>query len=161
MECEWVQHFWRTSNIKVLNTYIGSLSAMVRSLPANQETWVWSLGWEDPLEKEMATHSRILAWKIPWMEEPGRLYSPWSCKESDTTELLHFHLKSWIPFLGISVTYTLTNYGASGKEPACQHRWLKKCGFNPWVRKIPGGTAWQPTPVFLLGESHERRSLAG
>ena len=40
-----------------------------------QETWVWSLGWEDPLEKEMAIHSSTLAWKIPWMEEPGRLQS--------------------------------------------------------------------------------------
>ena len=38
-----------------------------------QETWVPFLGWKDPLEKEMATHSSILAWKIPWMEEPGRL----------------------------------------------------------------------------------------
>ena len=38
-----------------------------------QETWIQFLGWEDPLEKEMATHSRILAWKIPWMEEPGRV----------------------------------------------------------------------------------------
>ena len=40
-----------------------------------RETWVWSPGWEDPLEKEMATHSSILAWKIPWTEEPGRLQS--------------------------------------------------------------------------------------
>ena len=40
-----------------------------------QETWVWSLGWEDPLEKEMATHSSILAWRIPWTEEPGGLQS--------------------------------------------------------------------------------------
>ena len=40
-----------------------------------QETWVLSLGWEDPLEKEMAPHSSTLAWKIPWMEEPGRLQS--------------------------------------------------------------------------------------
>ena len=40
-----------------------------------QETWVQSLGWEDPLEEEMATHSIILVWKIPWMEEPGRLQS--------------------------------------------------------------------------------------
>ena len=40
-----------------------------------QETWVPSLGWEDPLEKEMATHSGILAWKIPWTEEPGGLWS--------------------------------------------------------------------------------------
>ena len=48
---------------------------MVKLLPAMQETRVRSLGWEDPLEKEMATHSSTLAWKIPWMEEPGRLQS--------------------------------------------------------------------------------------
>ena len=42
---------------------------------AVQETWVQSLGWEDPLEKEMATHSSTLAWKVPWTEEPGRLQS--------------------------------------------------------------------------------------
>ena len=47
----------------------------VKCLPAIQETWVQSLGWEDPLEKEMATHSSTLAWKIPWSEEPGRLQS--------------------------------------------------------------------------------------
>ena len=48
---------------------------MVERLPSMQETWVQSLGWEDPLEKEMATHSSTLAWRIPWMEEPGRLQS--------------------------------------------------------------------------------------
>ena len=46
---------------------------MVKNLPAMQETQVRSLGWEDALEKGMATHSSILAWKIPWTEEPGRL----------------------------------------------------------------------------------------
>ena len=66
-----------------------------------RETQVQSLGWEDLLEKEMATHSSILAWKIPWTEEPvgyspwGRKeepvgYSPWGRKELDTTEPLHF-----------------------------------------------------------------------
>ena len=45
----------------------------LKHLPAMRETWVQSLGWEDPLEKEMATHSSILAWRIPWMEEPGGL----------------------------------------------------------------------------------------
>ena len=48
---------------------------MVKRLPTMQETWVQALGWEDPLEKEMATHSSILAWKIPWTEEPGGLQS--------------------------------------------------------------------------------------
>ena len=47
----------------------------LKHLPAMWETWVRSLGWEDPLEKEMATHSSILAWRIPWMEEPGGLQS--------------------------------------------------------------------------------------
>ena len=47
----------------------------LKHLPAMRETQVGSLGWEDPLEKEMATHSNILAWRIPWGEEPGRLQS--------------------------------------------------------------------------------------
>jgi len=53
---------------------------MVKCVPIIRETWVQSLGWEDLLEKEMATHSSILAWKIPWMEEPGRLQSMGSQK---------------------------------------------------------------------------------
>ena len=56
--------------------YQASLVAkMVKRLPAMRETWIRSLGQEDPLEKEVATHSSTLAWKIPWMEEPGRLPS--------------------------------------------------------------------------------------
>ena len=54
-------------------TYL--LTRMVKHLPAMWETRVLSLGWEDLLEKEMATHSSTLAWRIPWMEEPGRLQS--------------------------------------------------------------------------------------
>ena len=50
-------------------------SQMVKNLLAIQETWVQSLGQKDPLEKEMATHSSILAWRIPWTEQPGRLQS--------------------------------------------------------------------------------------
>ena len=57
--------FWWTSLV----------AQMVNHLPTMQETRVQSLGWGDSLEKEMATHSSILAWKIPWMEEPGRLQS--------------------------------------------------------------------------------------
>ena len=51
------------------------VAQLVKNLPAMLETWVRSLGWEDLLEKEMATHSSILAWKIPWTEEPGGLQS--------------------------------------------------------------------------------------
>ena len=58
---------------------------MVKSLPAMQETWVRSLGWEVPLEKGMTTHSTILAWRIPWTEETGGPQSMGS-QELDTTE---------------------------------------------------------------------------
>ena len=51
------------------------VAQMVKRLPAVWETWVRSLGWDGTLEKEMATHSSTLAWKIPWTEEPGRLQS--------------------------------------------------------------------------------------
>ena len=53
---------------------------MVKVLPAMQETGVQSLGWDDPLEKEMATHYSILAWKIPWTEETWWGYTPWGRK---------------------------------------------------------------------------------
>ena len=48
---------------------------MVKNLPVMWQTWVWSLGWKDPLEEDMATHSSILVWRIPWTEEPGGLWS--------------------------------------------------------------------------------------
>ena len=60
---------------------------MVETPPANKETRIRSLGQEYSLEKEMATHSSILAWRIPWIEEPGGL-SPWGHKDLDTTEQL-------------------------------------------------------------------------
>ena len=55
--------------------WVSLVAQMVKSLPTMWETRVPSLGWEDPLEKEMATHSNILAWKIPWTEEPDGLQS--------------------------------------------------------------------------------------
>ena len=78
---------------------------MVKNPTAIQETWVQFLGWEDPLEKGIATRSSILPWRIPWTEEPGG-YSPQGHKESDTTEQLPLedirlkyqdldHLHSW------------------------------------------------------------------
>ena len=107
---------------------------MVKHLPAMWETQVQSLGWEDPLEKEMATHSSILAWRILWTEELVG-YSPWGRKESDTTEQLHF------TFPGSSV----------GKEPACNAGDMSSI---PGVGKILQRRKWQPTPVSLPGKSH-------
>ena len=60
------------------------MAQMVKNLPAIQETWVQSLGKEDPLEKEMATHSSILAWRIPWTKEPAG-YIALGSQEWDTT----------------------------------------------------------------------------
>ena len=83
----------------------------LQSLPAvqkMQETWVWSLGREDPLEEGMATHSRILAWEIPWTEKLGRLqsmglqrvrhdWSDWACTHSQRTQLRKPSLQSLTP----------------------------------------------------------------
>ena len=63
------------------------VAQLVKNLPAMYETWVRSLGWEDPLEKGMATHSSILAWRIPWT-------IPWGRKQSDTTERLSLYFTS-------------------------------------------------------------------
>ena len=89
------------------------VTQMVKSLPAMQETWVLSLCQEDPLEKEMATHSSIIAWKIPWMEEAGS-YSPWGCKELNRTEQLTLSLSAFFmvqlshPYMTPGKTIALT-----------------------------------------------------
>ena len=79
----------------IAHVFLGAslVAQMVKNLPAMQELWVQSLGWEDPLEDSMAPHSSILAWRIPWTEEPGYSllslatgYNLWGCKELDTTE---------------------------------------------------------------------------
>ena len=62
---------------------ISLMAQRVKQLPAMRETWVRSLGQEDPLEKAMATHSSTLAWKVPWMEKPGRLQSMGSQRVGD------------------------------------------------------------------------------
>ena len=113
--------------------------------------------------------------KIPWRKEwqptpvflPGEFrgqrslvgYNPWDPKESDTTEQLTFSLFTFAQPLG--PRYWALPGGASGSEPSCQSRRHKRRGFSPWVGKIPWRRKWQPTPVFLPGESHGQRSLAG
>ena len=70
----------------VIDSWRGFLvTQMIKNLPPKQETWVPFLRQEDPLEKEVATHSSILAWRIPWTEELAG-YSPWGHKQSDMTE---------------------------------------------------------------------------
>ena len=84
-------HSTKASILPRLAFLMASLVAQTvkRSLPAMRETRVRFLGQEDPLKKKMAIHSSILAWKVPWTEEPDR-HCPWGRKESDTTKRLHF-----------------------------------------------------------------------
>ena len=108
------------SNMLMLNTINHQGSAhqgaslmvqMVKNLPAMPETQVRSLGQEDHLEKRMVTHSSDLAWRIPWTEEPGRLYSSWGCKESDMIEQLNAYktTKTYHHTLEYSIEKTLGN----------------------------------------------------
>ena len=69
----------------IISYMLKLVAKAVKNLPVMQETWVRSQGQEDSLEKEMATHSRVPPWKIPWVEEPGGL-SPWAHKELDRAE---------------------------------------------------------------------------
>ena len=81
------------------------MAQMVKNLPALWETWVQSLGWEDPLEKRMATHSSIFAWRIPWTEESGGLHKELDTTERLTLSIFHFYstliLMCFIPFLNL------------------------------------------------------------
>ena len=85
------------------------VAQMVKNLPAMLETRVWSLGWEDPLEKGTAIHSSILAWRIPWTEKPVGLQSVESQRVSMTERLIHTFTKVGSHFPG----------GSVGKESAC------------------------------------------
>ena len=84
---------------KKITSWASLVAQMVKNLPAMWETQVRSLGQEDALEKGMATHSSILAWRISWTDEPGRLYSPWGHKELDTTKRLTVCLFVFKPVL--------------------------------------------------------------
>ena len=77
------------------------VAQLVKNLPAVQETWVWYLSWEDPLEKEVATHSNILAWEISWTEEPGGLHSLGSQRDGHDWATNTYNL--FLPFIPIYI----------------------------------------------------------
>ena len=85
----------------------------------------------------------------------GDYRASWQYKDQDTCP------NCWHHYLWIIKLYKSFPHGTSGKEHACRCRRYKRCGSNPWMGKIPWRRAWQPTPVFLPGESHGQRSLAG
>ena len=107
---------WLFAYMNIYSLYVSSLEVQrVKHLPEMQETWVWSLGWEDSLEKEMATDSSTLAWRIPWMEEHGRLQSMGSQRVRDKgatslslslyTGHTHTHIYIYITFGKCSVLF--------------------------------------------------------
>ena len=81
------------------------IAQMVKNLPAMQETQAWSLGWEDSLEVDIATHSSMLAWRNPWTEKSGD-FSSWGRKESDTTEELTLHFTSMYTVFSMVISIT-------------------------------------------------------
>ena len=85
------------------------VAQLVKSLPAIQETWVQSPGWEDPLEKRKATHCNILAWKIPWTMQSMGL------QRSDTTERLSLHFTSYFPWAS-QVVLVVKNPSANSRD---------------------------------------------
>ena len=110
----------------------------LKRLPAMWETWVRSLGGEDPLVKEMATHYSIIAWRIPWIEELGGLPSM-GRKELDMTERLRFTLLSLFRALVAQLVKNLP---------------VKRSQFDSSVGKIPWRRNRLPTPVFWPGKLH-------
>ena len=97
------------------------VAQMVKRLSTMWETWVWSLGWEDPLEKEMAIHSRTIAWKIPWTEEPGRLQPMGSQRVGHDWATLIWSIYSywWIDYH--SVQFSLSVVSDSLQPHELQH----------------------------------------
>ena len=166
-----VSQLWLVSVVRLFRYYSrlpsGSslVAQMVKHLPAMQET----LGWEDLLEKEMATHSSILAWRILLRKEPGKLQSmgwqrvghDWATSLSLSLSRLpsekamapHSSTLAWkIPWM--EEPGRLQSMGSL----SVGHDWVTSLSlftFMHWRRK------WQPTPVFLPGESQGRGSLVG
>ena len=118
-----------------------SLAQIVKNPPAMWKTKVQSMCQEDPLEKEMATHSNILVWRIPWTEEQPIAHG---AAESCTTSF----------FFGLPGS-------ARGKEFTYQCRRCRRHGFHSWIGKIPWNRKWQLAPVFLPRKSHGQRRLLG
>ena len=95
------------------------MAQMVKSLPATWETWVWSLGWEDPLEKGMATHSSICAWRILWTEESGGLQSMGSQRVGWNWATNTFTF----PFLGVNLKFSCLEFQIALHQKHCVPRW--------------------------------------
>ena len=125
------------------------------NLPARQETQVRSLGWEDPLEKGMAVHSSILAWRIPWTEEPSELQSIGSQRVGHnwaTNTHTYTHTHTHRTLMGLP-------WWLSGKESSSQCSRQKRHRSGCQMEKIPWSRKWQLASAFLSGKFLGQRSL--
>ena len=144
---------------------------LVKNPPATQETWVGSLGWDDPWRREQ------LPTPISWPgESHGVAESQTRLSDFHMSHLLHETTGLRVRVMSLSVTPGSPRPGSEfnswavneqlprwldGKGPTCQCRRCRRLRFDPWVRKIPWRKAWQPTPVFLPGDSHGQRRQVG
>ena len=110
-----------------------------------QQRMRWLDGITDPMDMSLSKLWELVMYREAWHAAVHGVTKSWTGL-SDSAELT---IRKGFPG------------GASGKEPACQCRRYKRCWLDPWIRKIPWKRAWQPTPVFLPGEFHGRRSLVG
>ena len=139
------------------------VAQMIKNLPVMQETQVWSLGHEDFLEKRMAIHSSILAWRSPWTEEPGGLQSmgPQRVGHDWAVNTIYTLLEKAMAPHSSTLAWKILWMEEPGRLQSMvslrvRHDWAASLfTFMHWRRKR------QPTPVFLPGESQARRSLVG
>ena len=115
------EYYMGEVNISAYTIGVSLEAQMVKNLPKMQETWVQSLGGEDPLEEGMATHSSILAWRIPWTEEPGGLQSMGSQRVGDTHTDTHTTLIQLIHIIFSSVQFSCSVVSDSLRPHESQH----------------------------------------
>ena len=149
---------------------------MVKNLPAMQEIWVWSLGWDEPLEKGMATHSSILAWGIPWTEGPGRLQSMELQRvRHDQAKIMEASLIRWTRWVSLKIgdlNWNLSGIKSKGKTLRqtlqgkefgywrslggleLEQSWHGEWGEGGMGRELGGHIRWQATQAI---KEHERR----
>ena len=139
-------------NIIFFKKMTSLVAQMVKRLSTMWKTWVRSLGWEDSLEKEMATHCSTLALKIPWTEELGEGYYPWDHKELGTTEWLHFqfHIFYWASQVALVVKNSPANAGD-----------VRDLGSIPSSRRSPGEGHDNPLQCSCLENPMDRLQSVG
>ena len=135
---------WAHRNIWLQMPFTASLVApLVKKLPAMQETWVWSLGWEDPLEKEMTTHSSILAWRIHGQRSLAG-YSPGGCKSwtrlSDYTTTTKHCIN--VGVLTGAICRYFWRWPCPGTRWTCPWSWARSCD-SLWPMKSPMTAGWK------------------